>query len=131
MSIRKRPAGRMATLVLLTSLSSGCGPKMVPTDSSPPAVTGRENLISDPFAYCADVGTIDVPDERYAGPAIPDAVVDDLRDKADIAADAPDDWVAAGTVWRCMDGQVWACFVGANLPCSEKADTSTMPKPEL
>lgn len=28
------------------------------------------------------------------------------------------------TVARCMDGHVYACFVGANLPCG-KADTAT------
>lgn len=28
------------------------------------------------------------------------------------------------TVARCMDGHIYACFVGANLPCG-KADTST------
>jgi len=86
---------------------------------------------SDPFKYCAAVGTIDEPDERYAGPAAPEAVIEGLREKAGIAGDAPNDLVAAGTVWRCMDRQVWACFVGANLPCTEKADTSSTPRPEV
>ncbi len=29
-----------------------------------------------------------------------------------------------------MDGKVWACFVGGNLPCY-KADTSQTPSPEM
>jgi hypothetical protein len=104
-----------------------------PCESLPPAATPTEPAArySDPFAYCAAVGTVDAPDERYAGPAAPEAVIEGLREKAEIAGDAPDDWVAAGTVWRCMDGDVWACFVGANLPCSERADTSMTPRPEL
>jgi len=27
-----------------------------------------------------------------------------------------------GTVWRCMDHKVYACFVGANLPCESPAN---------
>jgi hypothetical protein len=104
-----------------------------PCESLPLAATPTEPAArySDPFAYCAAVGTVDAPDERYAGPAAPEAVIEGLREKAEIAGDAPDDWVAAGTVWRCMDGDVWACFVGANLPCSEKADSNATPQPEL
>lgn len=97
----------------------------VPTPTGPPAT------YTDPFVYCAAVGTLDAPDERYAGPAAPDAVIEGLREKTDIAEGAPAHWVAVGTVWRCMDGDVWACFVGANLPCSERADTSTAPRPEM
>jgi hypothetical protein len=69
--------------------------------------------------------------ETNHGPAAPEGVIQALRAKAGIAADAPAEWVAAGTVWRCMGGKVWGCFVGANLPCSEKADTSTTPLPDM
>ena len=104
-----------------------------PCESLPPVPTpiGPAASYADPFAYCAAVGTIDTPDEPYVGVAAPEAIIKDLREKAGIADDAPNDWVAAGTVWRCMDGDVWACFVGANLPCSEKADTSSTPRPEM
>jgi len=83
-----------------------------------------EGASSDPFAYCAAVGTADKPGPRYAGPALPPAVLTGTRHAVGISADAPDDWVARGTSWRCMDGRVYACFVGANLPCQEKANTS-------
>ena len=38
------------------------------------------------------------------------------------AADAPLEMFNRGTFWRCMDQKVYACFVGANLPCESKAD---------
>jgi hypothetical protein len=117
--------------VLLALLLSACGSQIAPTKSVVPTATTEQAQFSDPFAYCAAVGTIDASDERYVGPAVPESVTQDLRKKAGIGDDAPADWVAAGTVWRCMDGRVWACFVGANLPCSEKADTSSTPQPEM
>ena len=50
-----------------------------------------------------------------------------LRHALGTPADAPDDWVSQGTTWRCMDGQLYACFVGANLPCGEKASIGRTP----
>jgi hypothetical protein len=91
--------------------------------------TGQDQF-TDPFTYCAAVGTIDVLDERYTDPEVPEEIVEALREELEMADDAPTEWVAAGTCWRCMDGKVWACFVGANLPCY-KADTSRAPSPEM
>lgn len=95
----------------------------------PPAKEG--DRFSDPFAYCAAVGTIDAPDARYVGPEVPDAIVKALRKKLEISDDAPKEWVVKGTVWRCMDGKVWACFIGANIPCKAKANTSRTPTSEM
>ncbi len=77
----------------------------------------------DPFAYCAAVGTVDTPDSRYTGPAWSEAVAEGLRVATGAAADAP----MTASVWRCADGKVMGCFVGANLPCEEKADLSETP----
>ena len=121
--INKRLLEWTTIVVVLAFLPTACAGQVT-------APTGQSQF-SDPFEYCAAVGTVDGPDERYVGPAAPEAVIEDLREKAEIGEDAPADWVAAGTVWRCMDGKVWACFVGANLPCSEKADTSSTPRPEM
>ena len=85
----------------------------------------------DPFAYCAAVGTVDEPDARYTGPAVPPAIIAGIRQAAGIAEGAPDAWVAQGTIWRCMDSSVWACFRGANIPCTAKADTSEIPTAEM
>ena len=81
----------------------------------------------DPFAYCAAVGTIDTPDARYTGEEPPAAAVQGLRAAINAPADAPDDILKNGTFWRCADGQVKACFVGANIPCETKADLSETP----
>jgi len=81
---------------------------------------------SDPFAYCAAVGTIDAPDGRYSGDAMPAAALQAMIRQGVVSADAPVEF-QRNAVWRCMDGQVWACHFGANLPCQEKADTSQVP----
>jgi len=109
---------------------SACGAPQataVPT-ASPSAATGQAHF-TDPFAYCAVVGAVDAPDARYSGPEAPESVVNGLRKVLETPDDAPMEPFVAGTFWRCMDGKVWACFVGANLPCTEKADTSRTPPP--
>lgn len=80
----------------------------------------------DPFAYCAAVGTLDTPDARYTGPAMPDAIIQGMVAQGIVAADAPLEFQQNAT-WRCMDNSVWVCHFGANLPCLEKADTSQTP----
>jgi hypothetical protein len=110
----------MIGFALAAFFLSACGAPQTPTTPT-----------DDPFAYCASVGTIDAPDARYAGPKVPEVIVKGLRKEAGIGDEPPEDWIVAGTVWRCMDGNVWACFVGANLPCSEKADTSRTPTSEM
>lgn len=73
-----------------------------------------------PFAYCAAVGTIDAPDARYVGPAVPEAVARGLQRAFGVAPSEPLFPFERGTTWRCMDGAVYACNVGANLPCGDK-----------
>jgi hypothetical protein len=90
------------------------------------AVPVRADDIKDPFAYCAAVGTTDAPDARYQGPAMPEAVIRGLRRAIGAPADAPDT-AFASSFWRCMDGKLYACTVGANLPCQTKADPSRVP----
>lgn len=85
---------------------------------------------SDPFAYCAAVGTIDTPDARYTGPKIPDSIVQGMIKQGVVSADAPLEF-QQNAVWRCMNNSVWVCHFGANLPCSEKADTSQAPAPAM
>lgn len=81
----------------------------------------------DPFAYCTAVGTIDAPDARYAGPAMPQAVAEGLRQAMGLPETAPLQPFLRNSYWRCMGGEVYACTVGANLPCLEKADLSRTP----
>jgi hypothetical protein len=80
-----------------------------------------------PFAYCAAVGTIDAPDARYVGPAVPEAVARGLQKAFGIAPPEPLFAFERGTTWRCMDGAVYACNVGANLPCDAKPAADPAP----
>ncbi|MCB0087091.1 MAG: META domain-containing protein [Caldilineaceae bacterium] len=82
---------------------------------------------ADPFAYCATVGAIDTPEGDFGGasnPGVPAAVAAGLQRAMGLSGDAP---VAQNSYWRCMDGQVYACFVGANLPCDSKANIDDTP----
>jgi hypothetical protein len=91
------------------------------------AACAAEQRFDDPFAYCAAVGTIDAPDARYAGPAMPDAIASGLKAAIGGSEDAPPEWFREGATWRCMGGKVYACTIGANLPCAEQADTGRSP----
>lgn len=85
----------------------------------------------DPFAYCAAAGTIDAPGAQYAGPAMPESVVQGLRTAMN-TPDAPAEMFEEGRAfWRCMGGRVYGCVVGANIPCMEKADPSQEPSAEM
>jgi hypothetical protein len=92
------------------------------------AHVARAATWDDPAAYCAAVGTIDKPDARYTGPAMPDWIAGELRK----AMGAPDSTPLApfrNGIWRCDAGKVRACDWGANLPCDTKADLSPTPPP--
>jgi hypothetical protein len=76
------------------------------------------SAISDPFGYCAGIGSIDKP----AGGAspVPAALKPYLRRTLGLPTDSP--FMPHGYYWRCMDGAVYVCVVGANIPCDVKAD---------
>jgi putative hemolysin len=80
----------------------------------------------NPYSYCAAVGTIEEPDRRYSGAAVPDPVIRGMVRQGMISADAPQEFKEKA-LWRCANGNVLVCHQGANLPCSEKADTSRAP----
>ncbi len=86
---------------------------------------------ADPFAYCATVGNLDAPDARWTGAKVPDAVLTGLVKAAGISSDMPKDVLANSSFWRCMNNKVYACTVGANLPCQEKADLNKTPSAAL
>src|SRR5262245_13157192 len=88
---------------------------------------GQAARYDDPFAYCAAVGNVDAPDARYAGPVMPVAIAEGLRRAFRAPADAPLEMFTRSSFWRCMDGKVYACSVGANLPCQARADTDRTP----
>jgi len=67
--------------------------------------------------YCARVGNDD-----QLRPLRSDFVAD-ARRLFEIGLDLPTEFVATSTFVRCMNGNVWLCYVGANLACG-KADVS-------
>lgn len=105
-------------LILACGLGLGAAP--------PPAAAGGTTY-DDPFAYCAAVGTLDAPGPDYDGPAMPDVLARKLKAAAGAPADAPLGPFREGASWRCMAGEVYACTVGANLPCMTKADLGREP----
>ena len=124
---------RILTLgaVLLALGACGTPSGAAPTASvSPIRPTTEASSFHDSFAYCAAVGTIDAPDVRYTGDKLPDFLVQGMIRKGIVTADAPPA-IQQNAVWRCMQGHVWVCHFGANLPCQEKADTSRAPTTEM
>jgi hypothetical protein len=95
-----------------------------------PNTAAGQSSYNDPFAYCAVVGTIDTPDRLYDGAKLPDSIIKDMIRQGIISADAPPEF-QQNAVWRCMNGGVWVCHFGANLPCLEKADTAQVPTPGM
>jgi hypothetical protein len=82
----------------------------------------------DPFSYCAAVGTLDAPDARYSGEAVPDTVISGYLQAAGLTGSMePLDVLRQTTTWRCMDGNVLVCNYGANLPCNAQANTDSTP----
>jgi putative hemolysin len=107
-------------LPLIVVSLAGCGPTPAPAATSTPAA------YTDPFAYCAAVGTIDAPGATYSGSPVPESVAKGLQ-RALNAPDTPLSVLEGGSSWRCMNGDVYACFIGANLPCDAKANTDRTP----
>lgn len=126
---------RSITMILLFVLGilivAACAPSPTTVDASKATAGNQPPGFKDPFAYCDVAGTLDQPDARYTGPEKPEAVLKGLIKASGASADIPLDVFGKGTVWRCMDKQVYACFVGANLPCASKANTSTEPTAEM
>jgi hypothetical protein len=120
------------TLAALTPLATTAAhptptPRGPATSFPTPVKTATLYSITDPFKYCAIMGTINAPDANYTGTRMPANVVKGLIKASGASADVPVEIFASGSFWRCANGQVLACYVGANLPCTDKANPSTDP----
>jgi hypothetical protein len=120
-----------AFLLAIGGLMAGTTPAMpqVSITPAPSRGPGQQATFADPFAYCAALGTIDAPESRYTGPPVPEVVAQGLQKAFGAPADAPLESFLHDTFWRCMDGRVYACTIGATLPCQERADVSRRPTP--
>ncbi len=110
---------RARALALMIGLTTVC--------ASAPA-RAADAPFQDPWSYCKAVGTIDKADARYGGPAFPEPIVKVLQEKFKAKPRKPSvEEYQKNSFWRCMDGKVYTCTIGANIPCQEKADTSQTP----
>src|SRR5690606_14337260 len=127
---RARPDGDRSAFARIAGLLAGLGVLAASAGSSAfasEAAGPSAASFTDPFAYCKAVGTIDEPDGRYTGPKMPESLAAALRDRFKAPRDASLEAFVKNSFWRCMDGKVYACNVGANIPCQEKADASREP----
>jgi hypothetical protein len=117
----------LTVVALMVGAPQATSQVITPPTARPAQGAGQSAVFTDPFAYCAAVGTIDAPDSRYTGPKVPESVARGLMKSFGAPAAAPLQPFLHNTFWRCMDGVVYACTVGANLPCQERADMSRKP----
>lgn len=124
----QRCASGLILGVALAGILVGCAPAGPPKPAAPASVAGRLQHYADPFGYCRAVGTLDRPDARYTGINPPPAVIAGLiRALGAEPSGSGTQAFIRSTYWRCMDGVVYACNVGANLPCESRADTRRTP----
>jgi hypothetical protein len=126
-SVRRFAPLLLPVMVLMVYATRAASQGSITPAASPTQESGLQSTFTDPFVYCAAVGTVDAPDSRYTGPKVPEAVARGLKRAIGVPANAPLESFLRNTFWRCMDGRVYACTVGANFPCQERADTSRMP----
>jgi hypothetical protein len=107
----RRPAFSILALISLAVLYAHSSAGAVENPNTPPAA-------EDPFAYCLRVETIDTP--IGGGSPIPTALLPYLRAAIGLSSNAP--LTRQSYSWRCMDGAVFICAIGANIPCQTKAD---------
>jgi len=119
-------------LSALTMMVAACSSQVPETALAPSSALATTRpttkTFTDPFSYCATVGTIDTPDARYTGTQVPDGIINGFKKAAGLEASTePTDMFKKTTIWRCMDNEVYACNFGANLPCNSKANTDETP----
>jgi len=80
----------------------------------------------DPVAYCAAVDTIDHPDPRYIGPAVPEWIEFSLGKRMKMQV-ATSESALSPVAWRCAGGAIMACSIGLGMPCEQKPSMSRVP----
>ena len=68
------------------TLTPELAPTQEPTTTQPVV---EPSSFDDPFVYCAAVGTLDEPDERYVGDELPNGVIEGMIAEGIIAEDMP------------------------------------------
>lgn len=122
----------LLALLVITGAACSIQPNTVKSVSATANAAPANQTFADPFTYCTAVGTIDAPDARYTGQPVPEAIIQGYKKAAGLEnSTEPLEMLQKTTSWRCMDSKVFACNVGANLPCSSKANTNKTPTQEM
>jgi hypothetical protein len=124
MNNRGRSQSERRALLVVAALATASALSIA---SHPVRAAAAEESFTDPFAYCRAVGDLDAPDARYTGPKMPTAIAEGLQKAFNAPGSKRLEPFEENSVWRCMGGKVYACNIGANIPCNEKADTSRTP----
>ena len=120
--MKKGAIGYLINLVILLTLA------MTACMAHANAQNSTQAAYTDPFAYCAAVGTIDKPDSHYMGTPVPVVIIQGFQKAAGLENNGePMEILQKSTIWRCMNNSVYVCNFGANLPCDSKADTDKNP----
>lgn len=78
----------------------------------------KATTYTNPFAYCAAVGTVDQPGPRYRGAEHPKDIVTSMSKATGGSSLYP-----GQTTWRCEGGRVMGCYLGASGEnCSFRVD---------
>jgi hypothetical protein len=116
----RRPMTPLTRCLALVVLGAGGG------EQGAAQAAGPIPAFESPFAFCARVGA----DDRLgslqgaASGAALGALEPYLHEALGLPRDAslPPNEI----FWRCMDGKVYVCARGANIPCDSKADPSKL-----
>jgi hypothetical protein len=117
---RRRPMSPLTRCLALVVFGAGGGAQGATQGAGPiPA-------FESPFAFCARVGTDDRLGSLHgaASGAALGALEPYLDEALGLAREAS--LPANEIFWRCMDGAVYVCARGANIPCDSKADRSKL-----
>lgn len=106
-------------IVVLFNMKKDSAPQKQQLTTSAPA--GPTGVYTNPFAYCKavvdqDGGEGGVEDSRYVGKNPPDVVVNAMMKKFSN--------ITRPYAWRCMDGDVYGCYVGATGRGCRKTESS-------
>src|SRR3974377_154024 len=118
-SSANHPGSAPAVTPVAVTSSAASTPMM---DRSPNA---EPVTFTDPSKYCSAVGTVDAPDNRWAGVRVPPAIIDPVRARYGAFAKVDD----ATVVWRCMSGKVMRCFSWGTHYCGIQDDSTVPPSP--
>ena len=120
----RRARSLLTTCLALVILGAGGGEQCAAQNAAQNA--GPISPLESPFAFCARVGTDDRLGSSHgaASGAAPGALEPYVYQALGLPRDAS---LSPNEIfWRCMDGKVYVCARGANIPCDSKADRSRM-----